>query len=187
MLCLKPHNDLAVLIVGQYSGNRFLPLQQILRRMYEHDLEYTVIQLDIFPRNAFKATDRIGICNHAEHKFAVLGKFFAVNAKMTALPGAHPLHTLEHISDMTQRIFQILRCLVGYIGKQSKCCHIDKIAVIKPSDIACKRLALHDQLRSLLHRLRDTNAVRKIIRTASRDIADRLLFPAVHQTGHDFI
>ena len=187
MLCLKPYNDPAALIVGQYSGNRFLPLQQILRRMYEHDLEYTVIQLDIFPRNAFKATDGIGICNHTEHKFAVLGKFFAVNAQMAALPGTHPLHTLEHISSMTQCIFQILRCLIGYIGKQPKCRHIDKIAVIKPSDIACKRLAFHNQLRSLLHRLRNANAVRKIIRTASRDIADRLLFPTVHQTGHDLI
>ena len=108
MLRLEPHDDLAVLIMGQHCGNRFLPLQKILRRMYEHDLKHTVIQFNVFPWNAFKAADGIGIRDHTEYKLAVIGELLAVDPEMAALPRAHPLHAFEHISSMSKRIFQIL-------------------------------------------------------------------------------
>ena len=73
---------------------------------------------------------------------------------------------------MTQHIFHILVCLVGDIGKYTKSRHIDKIPVVEGTDIHRKHIFIRDDLRGFFHVRRQLKAVREIIGTSGRYIAD---------------
>ena len=97
------------------------------------------------------------------------------------------LHSLKHICHMSKNVLQILICLVGYICKKAKSSYIGKCLLIKSADITVIELLLHDHLCGFDHVFRHKQTVRKIIRTAGRNIPDRYLTSRLHDSGNHFI
>ena len=93
----------------------------------------------------------------------------------------------EHIRGVAKRIFQILSRLIRHIRQHAERSHIHKVIVIKPSDITGKRHSVCNQPGCLLHLLRYSETVRKIIRTSGRNVSKHSFLSAAHQSGHHFI
>ena len=88
---------------------------------------------------------------------------------------------------MSQHILHILAGLIGHIRKQSKCCNIDKIVIVEPPDITRELLPCSDVLCRLGHAGRYLQTMGKIIRTATRNIADSAALLAFHHPADDLV
>ena len=96
-------------------------------------------------------------------------------------------HALQNIGSMSKHVFQLLTRLIRHVRKQPEGCHIDKMLLPEQADIARKIPAADSDLRCLFHVFRQLQRCRKIIRTACRDIAERHIFAAPHQSRHRLI
>ena len=88
---------------------------------------------------------------------------------------------------MPQDILNILRSLIGNLGKNSERGYIHKNIVIESSDVTCKVSSLHDHLRRIYHVSRDMKAVCKIIGTACRYVAYGNFPLALHHPGYHLV
>ena len=85
----------------------------------------------------------------------------------------NPLHCLNQICLMSKYILHILRCCIRYISKCSKRSNIIECPAIKITYITRMRSTFNNTSRSILHTLRYSKSISKIIRASAWNISNR--------------
>ena len=95
--------------------------------------------------------------------------------------------TFQKVSNMTEDIFQILVCLVGYVREKTESCNICKTLVIESADIAVIKLLCHDHGSCFCHAFRHKKTICKIIGTSCRNIPDGNITFFLHHSCDYFV
>ena len=184
---LKRIDQICIILCSKKRSHDLLKLQRILRIGDQCHLKQSVIHIHVFSGKILKCAYRSGIADHTVDKIILHSQLIGGYLQMIGFHLKKLLHPFQHIGNMSQDIFQILVCLIGNIGKQSKRSHIGKCLVIKFTDVTVIDLLLHDHGCSCSHTLRHKQTVGKIIGASCRDIADGCLAAHFHDSGNHFI
>ena len=143
--------------------------------------------MNMFACDIAEPPDRSRICHHTEDKISLYRHFFSLHPHRISLNICQLLDAFQYICQMPKNIFHILAGLIGYIGKESECCNIHKIIVIKSSNIAREFIPRCNMLCSLRHAGRYLQAVGKIIGASTWNIADGAAVLTLHHSTDDFV
>ena len=164
---------LCIHLLDQECCNNLLQSNRILRCLDQCHFKQSVVKYYIFPDHIRKAANGTRIRHHTEDKFVLDNFPVMLHLNFIGRNVKDSLCAFQYIRHMTKYIFHCLICLVGHICKNSKCCNINKYAVIELSNVARKWNSLHRIVCCRKGFSRNVQTLGKIIRRSCRNISYR--------------